>query len=68
VLIGLHTATAQHSRNIIEVSGCEELPMYGEALIRWPGEDVKRVYVPKIPDEVIEQSILTDLKECTIYG
>lgn len=62
ILIGLHTATAQHSRNIIDESGCEELPMFGNALIRFPGEDVTRVVLPRISEEVIEQAILTDMK------
>lgn len=62
ILIGLHTATAQHSRNIIDESGCEELPMFGNALIRFPGEDVRRFVLPRISEEVIEQAILTDMK------
>lgn len=62
ILIGLHTATAQHSRNIIDESGCEELPMYGSALIRFPGEDVRQVVLPRIPEEIVEQAILADMK------
>ena len=53
VLIGLHTACAQHSRNILDVSGCEELPMHGEALIRFPGEDIRKILLPKIPDDML---------------
>lgn len=30
-IVGLHTANAQQSRNIIGVKGCELLPQYGEA-------------------------------------
>lgn len=63
ILIGLHTATAQHSRNIVEESGCEELPMYGEALIRFPGEDVRKIKLPHIPKEVVAQAIVADLRE-----
>ena len=62
ILIGLHTASAQHSRNIIDENGCEELPMYGSALIRFPGEDVQQVTLPRISEEIIEQAILTDMK------
>lgn len=62
ILVGLHTATAQHSRNIIDESGCEELPMFGNALIRFPGEDVRQVVLPRISNEVIEQAIATDMK------
>lgn len=62
LVIGLHTVTAQHSRNILEVKGCEKLPKVGEALIQWPGEEVKRVKLPFIPEDVVEQAILTDMK------
>lgn len=63
ILIGLHTATAQHSRNIVEENGCEELPMYGEALIRFPGENTRRVKLPEIPKEVVLQAIKADKRE-----
>lgn len=62
ILIGLHTATAQHSRNIIDENGCEELPMYGNALIRFPGEDIQKVTLPRISERVIEMAIKTDMK------
>lgn len=62
ILIGLHTATSQHSRNIIEENGCEELPMHGEALIRYPGEEVTRIKVPRISEEIILAAIEADTK------
>lgn len=62
ILIGLHTATAQHSRNILEVSGCEELPMYGEALIMYPTTGIERVTVPMIPSEWLHKIIEADKK------
>lgn len=57
IIIGLHTATAQHSRNILEVNGCEMLPMYGEALIMYPTTGIKRVNVPMIPEEMIDKVV-----------
>lgn len=33
---GLHTATRQHSRNIVDMPGCEELPMYGRCIYSTP--------------------------------
>lgn len=63
VTVGLHTVTAQHSRNIIEESGCEKLPMHGYALIRFPGKNVDKVKLPRISDEVIWQAIETDKVE-----
>ena len=61
VLIGLHTASARHSRNILEVNGCEDLPMYGEALIQYPSSGIKRVDVPMINRELIKLAIDADL-------
>lgn len=63
ILVGLHTATAQHSRNIIDEKGCEDLPMRGQALIRFPGEDVTQVALPLIDEDMIAQAIEADLQE-----
>ena len=60
IVVGLHTQSAQHSRNIIETPGCEKLPMYGEALIRYPTIGIKRVKVPKIDDEWLYKVIMED--------
>lgn len=57
IIIGLHTARAQHSRNIIDVNGCEDLPMYGQALILYPTTGLKRVTVPLIPQEWLKKII-----------
>ena len=35
-VVGLHTACAQHSRNILEAKGCELLPPYGQGFYRTP--------------------------------
>lgn len=63
IIVGLHTATAQHSRNILEQKGCEELPLYGEALIMYPTIGVQRKKLPRIPDEWLEKIIEADLKQ-----
>ncbi|MBP5710023.1 MAG: hypothetical protein J6W84_03495 [Bacteroidales bacterium] len=47
--IGLHTVTAQHSRNIIEFTGCETLPRYGKAYYITP-EGMNVIDVPMIDD------------------
>lgn len=62
ILIGLHTATAQHSRNILEVNGCEKLPMYGEALVMYPTVGIKRETIPMIPETEIDKIIEHDRK------
>lgn len=63
VIIGLHTATAQQSRNIIDVSGCEDLPMFGEALIMYPTIGVVRKRVPMIPEEWLDKIIEINQRE-----
>lgn len=60
IIIGLHTATAQQSRNILEMKGCEELPMFGEALIMYPTTGVKRERVPMIPEYELDRIIAHD--------
>lgn len=35
-VVALHTASAQHSRNIMESTGCETLPPYGQGYYRTP--------------------------------
>ena len=57
IIVGLHTATARHSRNILEMNGCEKLPMYGEALIMYPSTGVKKEKVPMIPPEWLMRAI-----------
>lgn len=60
ITIGLHTATAQHSRNILEVNGCEKLPMYGEALIKFPTTGIEHVEVPMIPESELDRIVELD--------
>lgn len=50
-VLGLHTARAQDSRNIIGVTGCEKLPQYGECYYQKPGAALTRyINIPMIPD------------------
>lgn len=54
-IIGLHTRNAQDSRNIIGESGCERLPRYGRAIIRYSNEvEMKEVEVPMVSDEDLD--------------
>lgn len=62
IVVGLHTQTAQHSRNILEVEGCEDLPMFGEALIKYPTTGIERQTVTMIPDEWLEKVVEQDRK------
>lgn len=57
IIIGLHTAKAQHSRNILDINGCETLPMYGQALVLYPTRGIERVRVPQIPKEYLDKII-----------
>lgn len=63
IIVGLHTRSARDSRNILEVKGCEDLPMYGEALILYPTVGIKRTQVPKIDDEWIRKIIEADRRQ-----
>ena len=62
IVVGLHTQTAQHSRNIIEENGCEDLPEYGKALIKYPTIGVKEEIIPMIPQEELDRIIAHDRK------
>lgn len=63
IIVGLHTASARHSRNILEVNGCEDLPMFGEALIQYPTTGIKHVDVPMIKREWLDKIIQADKNE-----
>ena len=54
--IALRTATAQDSRNIIDISGAELLPRYGQALLSQYGY-VNRIAVPLTPESDIASRI-----------
>lgn len=44
-ILGLHTRSAQDSRNILGISGLETLPMYGQGAWLEPGQNVQRCLV-----------------------
>ena len=53
-ILGLKTATKQHSRNIIDQSGCEDLPPYGYGYYRTPaGMNLERL--PLIPEHELDR-------------
>lgn len=57
-IIGLHTASRQHSRNIIDAAGCEELPQWGECYYTKPGAArIHCVNIPYFSDEVLEERV-----------
>ena len=54
-IIGLHTRNAQDSRNIIGETGCEKLPRYGRALVRYADEvNLKEITIPMVTEEELE--------------
>ena len=56
-VLGLHTATAQHSRNIIGVKGCEELPEYGEGYYQRPGKPLVHVEIQMFDDATLQERV-----------
>lgn len=54
-IVGLHTARAQDSRNIIGRKGLEDLPQYGECIFQCPGKEEHGTNIPMIPDEIIQE-------------
>ena len=57
-VLALHTATAQHSRNIISVAGCELLPPYGEGYYQRPGKQLAHVSeIPLFDDATLQERI-----------
>lgn len=63
-MLGLHTRSAQDSRNIIGAKGCELLPMYGKGVYVRPGEAPVKVSIPMV-DNADMQRILTHWKHNT---
>lgn len=57
-VLALHTATAQHSRNIIAVKGCEELPQFGEGYYQRPGKPLAHVSeIPLFDDATLQERV-----------
>ena len=52
--LGLRTLSAQDSRNILGIKGCETLPQYGHGIYLSPG-GYTDIDLPKIPDKDIEK-------------
>lgn len=55
-LAGLHTLSRQHSRNIIDCTGCELLPLFGECLYSTP-QGLSRHIVPYTTPEEIAATV-----------
>lgn len=49
-IIGLKTRSKQDSRNILGITGCEELPMYGYGYVLIPGKDITLYSIPYVSD------------------
>lgn len=54
--VALRTATAQHSRNIMERTGCELLPKHGQGFYMSP-EETTLYNLPMIPEEELQARI-----------
>lgn len=53
-ILGLRTRSAQDSRNIIGMAGCETLPRYGQGYYIRPGEE-SIATLPMIPDDELRR-------------
>lgn len=53
-VLGLKTVTSQHSRNIIEQKGCEDLPPYGFGYYSTPS-GFELVELPLVPQEELDR-------------
>lgn len=53
--VGLRTRSSQDSRNLLEHTGCEELPRYGRAYYRTP-EREKIISIPNVTQEQIDRA------------
>lgn len=51
-IVGLHTLSRQHSRNIIDQSGCELLPLYGQCLYSTPQGLTRHAIPYTTPEEI----------------
>lgn len=57
-IVGLRTASAQDSRNILRRTGLELLPPYGSCILQTPGGHLQQyTNIPMIPDEKIQSVI-----------
>ena len=56
VRLGLRTVNAQDSRNIIGISGCEELPDFGQGYLQIKGRN-KKVRIPEVTFEELDERV-----------
>lgn len=56
VKLGLRTVTAQDSRNILQVKGCEQLPKYGKGILQIDGIN-KEIEIPLTKEEYIHDRV-----------
>lgn len=54
--VGLRTRSSQDSRNILGVSGCEQLPRFGQAFYMTP-DGLQKWEIPMVEDETIEKLV-----------
>jgi len=54
--IGLRTRCRQDSRNILDMTGCETLPRYGQAFYMTP-EGTDKWNIPMIPDDKLDEAV-----------
>lgn len=65
-VIGLHTETRQHSRNILDRPGCENLPLYGQGYYKTPTGT--RLYnIPMYPRAKLQEVINYWASERCLY-
>lgn len=55
-IMGLKTVTRQHSRNILDMPGCELLPRYGQGFYRTP-DGTQKVLIPMIPETELNRIV-----------
>ena len=60
--VALHCQTGIESRQVINVTGAEELPMYGECLYLRPSHELEHWRVPMTEESEIDQ-LIADTKE-----
>ena len=56
VMLGLRTRTAQDSRNILGMNGCEKLPKYGKGILQIDGIN-QDITIPMVRDELISERV-----------
>lgn len=56
VKIGLRTITAQDSRNILKVNGCENLPKFGKGIMQIDGIN-EEIEIPYTEDDKIQERV-----------